>query len=372
MSSYLVTIRDTVYALTSCCFPNPSIYINKKNYKVINLLGEGGYSFVYLVKEESSHRLFALKKIRCPMGDRALSDAMHEIDMYQLFQNEYIIRVLDTSVLTDPDGTKTVYIFLPYYKRGNLQDNINANNINKTFFPEKDLLEFFLKVCYALKVLHDHHELPPASETTRQAAAEQPDDEDDHLVPYGKHLLDCGCIIVTILTPTMIPLSMYYSITPAHRDLKPSNILISDDGKTPILMDFGSVIKARIHIRSRQDGLLQQDIAAENSTIPYRAPELYDVQTGSTLDEKVDIWSLGCTIYAAAYGQNPFEASVNEMGGSIALAILNGHYKFPLDKEQDDPYSDEFRELIQFLLVIDPKERPTIHQVIEKLESILQ
>ncbi|KAF1796477.1 kinase-like domain-containing protein [Mucor lusitanicus] len=339
MSSYLVTIRDTIYALTSCCFPNPSIYINKKNYKVIHLLGEGGYSFVYLVKEESSNRLFALKKIRCPMGDRALSDAMHEIDMYQLFQSEYIIPVLDTSVLTDPDGTKTVYIFLPYYKRGNLQDNINANNINKTFFPEKDLLEFFLKVCYALKVLHNHHELlPPASET----AAEQQEHDDDHLVPY------------------------------AHRDIKPSNILISDDGKTPILMDFGSVMKARIPIRSRQDGLLQQDIAAENSTIPYRAPELYDVQTGSMLDEKVDIWSLGCTMYAAAYGQNPFEASVNEMGGSIALAILNGHYKFPLDKEQDDPYSDEFRALIQFLLVIDPKERPTIHQVIEKLESILQ
>lgn len=28
------------------------------------------------------------------MGDRALSDAMHEIDMYQLFQSQYIIRVL--------------------------------------------------------------------------------------------------------------------------------------------------------------------------------------------------------------------------------------------------------------------------------------
>ncbi|KAG2198846.1 hypothetical protein INT46_007348 [Mucor plumbeus] len=343
MSSYLVTVRDTIYALTSCCFPNPTIYINKKNYKVINLLGEGGYSYVYLVKEESNHRLFALKKIRCPVGDRALSDAMHEIDMYQLFQNEYIIQVLDTSVLTDPDGTTTVYIFLPYYKRGNLQDNINANNINKTFFPEKDLLEFFLKVCFALRVLHNHR-IPQQQQQPETAAGEIPADagDDDYLVPY------------------------------AHRDLKPGNILISDDGKTPILMDFGSVMKARIYIRSRQDGLLQQDIAAENSTIPYRAPELYDVQTGTTLDEKVDIWSLGCTIYAAAYGQNPFEASVNEMGGSIALAILNGHYKFPLNKEQDDPYSDEFKSLIQFLLVIDPKERPDIHQVIEKLESILQ
>jgi serine/threonine kinase 16 len=72
---------------------------------------------------------------------------------------------------------------------------------------------------------------------------------------------------------------------------------------------------------------------------------------------------LGCTIYAAAYGQNPFEASVNEMGGSIALAILNGHYSFPLDKEQDDPYSEEFKDFVRFLLVVDPKDRPDIHQV---------
>ncbi|KAG2201670.1 hypothetical protein INT47_003896 [Mucor saturninus] len=330
--SFLITIRDTIYALTSCCFPNPTISINRKNFKVINLLGEGGYSFVYLIKDESSHKLYALKKIKCALGDQTITDAMHEVEMYRLFQSEYIIKILDTSVLTDRDGTKTVYVFLPYYKRGNLQDNINANNINKTFFPEKDLLQFFLKVCLALKELHNYH-LPNVPITTPSETSSATAQPEGTLVPY------------------------------AHRDLKPGNILISDDGKTPILMDFGSVIKGRIPIRTRQDGLLQQDIAAEHSTIPYRAPELYDVQTGTILDEKVDIWSLGCTIYAAAYGQNPFEASVNEMGGSIALAILNGYYKFPTDKEEEGHYSDEFEDLIKFLLVIDPKERPDIQTV---------
>lgn len=52
-----------------------------------------GYSFVYLVQDESSHLVYALKKIRCPI-DGALSDAMHEIEMYRLFQSEYIIKVL--------------------------------------------------------------------------------------------------------------------------------------------------------------------------------------------------------------------------------------------------------------------------------------
>jgi serine/threonine kinase 16 len=81
--------------------------------------------------------------------------------------------------------------------------------------------------------------------------------------------------------------------------------MVADDGQ-PILMDFGSAVKARIPIQNRSQALLQQashalqskihsdpivqDIAAEQSTMAYRAPELFDVKTGTTLDEKVDIW----------------------------------------------------------------------------------
>jgi serine/threonine kinase 16 len=65
--------------------------------------------------------------------------------------------------------------------------------------------------------------------------------------------------------------------------------MIDDNGEA-ILMDFGSAIRARIHVANRQQALTQQDIAAEQSTMPYRAPELFDVKTGTTLDEKVDIW----------------------------------------------------------------------------------
>jgi serine/threonine kinase 16 len=66
--------------------------------------------------------------------------------------------------------------------------------------------------------------------------------------------------------------------------------MIADDGVTPILMDLGSCVRARIPIETRSQALLQQDIAAEHSTMAYRAPELFDVKTGTTLDEKVDIW----------------------------------------------------------------------------------
>ena len=37
-----------------------------------------------------------------------------------------------------------------------------------------------------------------------------------------------------------------------------SNVLISDDGETPILMDFGSACQARVEIHNRQEALKQQ------------------------------------------------------------------------------------------------------------------
>lgn len=154
----------------------------------------------------------------------------------------------------------------------------------------------------------------------------------------------------------------------AHRDIKPGNVMISDEGE-PILMDFGSTLKARISITTRQIGLAQQDLAAEQSTMSYRAPELFDVKTGTTLDEKVDIWSLGCMLYAMAYGHSPFETNQTlEQGGSMALAVMNAQYKHPAGTS----YLQGLRDLIDFALKADPAERPNIHQLIARTDQVLQ
>jgi serine/threonine kinase 16 len=154
----------------------------------------------------------------------------------------------------------------------------------------------------------------------------------------------------------------------AHRDIKPGNILLSDDLKTPILMDFGSLVRARIKIQSHNEALMHQEAAAQYSTMSYRAPELFDVKT--ELNEKVDIWSLGCTLYAMAYGKSPFESSVNEQGGSIALTVLNAQFRFPTAEQ--DKYSPELKDLISFMLKVDPKDRPDIHEVIVKVDMLLE
>jgi serine/threonine kinase 16 len=90
--------------------------------------------------------------------------------------------------------------------------------------------------------------------------------------------------------------------------------------------------------------------------MPFRAPELFDPPVGSELNEKVDVWSLGCTLFAMAYGHSPFEVE----GSSVVLAVRNGQYRFP---NKDRGYSEGFRELVRFTLEVKPEKRPDIHQV---------
>ncbi|KAI8069565.1 kinase-like domain-containing protein [Gongronella butleri] len=362
--SLVSSFYDFLVAATSCCIPNPNISINGRAYRIIKLLGEGGFAFVYLAQDGSGN-LYALKKIRCTLGTEEADLAQREVNIYRLFEHPNIIRMIDTSTETEVDGSKTVYIFLPYLKRGNLQDAINRNNLNKTHFPEEQLLQLFHDVCVAVAYLHTYKP-PGATRTTYEAQVDE-DRQDRQALLSGQQLPNQSSNIQTHKP------GQEHEIVPwAHRDIKPGNIMLADDGVTPILMDFGSAQQARIPIRTRQEALYQQDLAAEHCSMPYRAPELFDVKTDSMLNEKVDVWSLGCTLYALAYGQSPFEAGMNEQGGSIALAVLNGQFRFPSDPELAQLYSPAINDLVSWMLVTEPDVRPDIHQVIDKVKSLLE
>ena len=142
------------------CFPgSPQLKINNRSFKILRLLGEGGFSYVYLVQDTSSDNTYAVKKIRCPFGQESVALAMKEVEAYALFSpHPNIIHSVDYCVSADRSdpGAKTVYILLPYYRRGNLQDIINANLVNRTKFPEKRLMVLFLGVLNALKAMHQY------------------------------------------------------------------------------------------------------------------------------------------------------------------------------------------------------------------------
>ncbi|CAD0082478.1 unnamed protein product [Aureobasidium vineae] len=339
MSSYVV---DLMWQLTNCfnCFPsNPALKINGRSYKILRLLGEGGFSYVYLVQSPPSPNLYALKKIRCPFGAESVALALKEVEAYSLFQpHPNIIHALDHAVIPDRSdpSAKTVYILLPYYRRGNLQDAINANLVNGAKFPERRLMVLFRGVCEALQAMHNY----------RVGRA-----------PGGK-----------------------------------GNIMISDDGQSPILMDLGSLAPSPTPITSRTLALQVQDTAAEHSTMPYRAPELFDVKTDSVIDTKVDIWSLGCTLYACLVGKSPFEARSEETGGSLSLCVLGGDWRFPDEHNaqanksrgkqkmptnsdaaavKDAPITEMIKDVVRRCLRVEPSERPDVDELLSMVDDVI-
>ncbi|KAI5476405.1 serine/threonine-protein kinase [Pseudohyphozyma bogoriensis] len=382
-------VKDAFYALSSCfCATDSTLKLNGRSFKIISLLGEGGFSYVYLAQDLASGRQFALKKIRCPLGSDSVREAMKEAEAYKRFRHPNIIRCLDSCIIQDgqEEGGKIIYLFLPYYKNGTVQHVISDNAVNGLHYPELSMLQIFLGTCEAVRAMHHHvsgakPSYPPPSPLSSLSKPDgestEEEDAEDHLAEEGAALMNqeerdaAGEGVAPSMGGPAVPPKTEEAgkaIAWAHRDIKPANIMLADDGVTPILMDFGSALPARIPIPDRRAAVLQQDLAAEHCSMPFRAPELFDVKTGVDLTEAVDIWSLGCTLFAMAYSNSPFETSQqSEHGGSIAMAVLNGKYSFP----KDGNYSEGFRELIQLMIKVKPEERPNIDQVIEATKQAI-
>jgi serine/threonine kinase 16 len=179
--------------------------------------------------------------------------------------------------------------------------------------------------------------------------------------------------------------------------------MIDDSGSTPILMDLGSVAASPVPVTSQSLALQIQDIAAEHSTMPYRAPELFDVRTGTVVDTKTDIWSLGCTLYACLVGKSPFELRSDETGGTLSLCVLGGDWRFPDENPGGAPkrtntiqaakakasagesaagagssgsgdvvISEPIRNIVRACLKVEPAERPDINELITMVEHVIE
>jgi len=87
-----------------------------------------------------------------------------------------------------------------------------------------------------------------------------------------------------------------------HRDIKPRNILLSADGTVKVT-DFGL---AKVYRGDTNETVTQ----GVHGTLNYMSPE--QVQGGSDLDPRSDLYSLGMTIYEMLAGALPFDDDSSE------------------------------------------------------------
>lgn len=130
-----------------------------------------------------------------------------------------------------------------------------------------------------------------------------------------------------------------------HRDLKPENVFVGNDGRLTLL-DFGLACRIRgAGVESR--GGRPRSVA---TTVEYAAPELL---YGDRIDERVDVYALGCIFYELVTGVRPFEAeSIDE----IVRMHLDEAPVCPSDLVTG--LSWRLEDLILDMLAKRPKQRP--------------
>jgi serine/threonine protein kinase len=129
-----------------------------------------------------------------------------------------------------------------------------------------------------------------------------------------------------------------------HRDLKSQNVFLTKEGNIK-LGDFGI---AKVLSQTMENA------KTVVGTPYYLSPELID---NKPYNFKSDIWALGILLYELCALEPPFNA------GSIhglALKIVRGVYS-PLPTE----YSRDIKSLVSMLLAVDPRQRPTINEVLK-------
>ena len=89
-----------------------------------------------------------------------------------------------------------------------------------------------------------------------------------------------------------------------HRDVKPENIVVSGD--TAVLVDFGI---ARAIAQAGTERLTRSGFAVGTSA--YMSPE--QIQGVIDIDERTDVYSLGCVLFECLTGRPPFTAERDDL-----------------------------------------------------------
>jgi serine/threonine-protein kinase len=137
-----------------------------------------------------------------------------------------------------------------------------------------------------------------------------------------------------------------------HRDIKPANVMLDTQNKA-ILMDFG--------IAKIVGGQQHTATGAVIGTALYMAPEQI---RGEKIDERVDVYAIGVTLFEMLHGQPPYEAD-------SAMTLMMMHLNDPIpDLRELQPHAPD--ELIAVVEKALAKDRTQRYQSAAEMAAALQ
>ena len=131
-----------------------------------------------------------------------------------------------------------------------------------------------------------------------------------------------------------------------HRDLKPSNVMLGPDGIK--ILDFG--------IAAISEAADFTQTGAVLGSASWMSPEQI---TGSSVDTSSDVFAMGLVLAFAALGRHPY-------GEGRPEALM---YRIDQGQPDLDAITGPSRRLIEAMLRRDPKERPSVTNIIDVLSG---
>lgn len=98
-----------------------TVEIGPRSVVVLRLLGEGGFSFVYLVEDSRTGEQFALKRIHCQEPEQARA-VRQEIAVHLAFDHRHLLPLAGHSFERLPSGGERANLLFPYYPSGTIED----------------------------------------------------------------------------------------------------------------------------------------------------------------------------------------------------------------------------------------------------------
>lgn len=281
------------------------LQVGSHKVTILQYLSEGGFAHIYKVKidpEEERSDIACLKRVIVP-DKNGLNTLRKEVDVMKVLRHgKNIVKYYDSHAERLPDGTYQVLVLMELCPNKSLLDFMNERI--KTKLSELEILKIMLDISLGIYEMH--------------------------------------------------------KLKMIHRDIKIENVLI-DANNDFKLCDFGSTSSPLMPPKDQQEfQVLSHDILYQ-TTPQYRSPEMIDLYRGFPIDEKSDIWALGCFLYKLCYYTTPFEANGD-------IAILHASFQFlpaPI-------YSGDLKNLIIIMLQENPLFRPNIIQVLMLVSTILK
>ena len=328
------------------------IIINNIEYKIIKELGQGGFGKLYQVLNKSDNKYYAIKEI--PIKEETkdkIENFQNDVSVLSKINCFNIVKYYGSSI-----NNNNIYILMEFCDGETLKSFIDKHKKNNLFIKkveEKDKVENEANILKSLN--HENIIKYYESFISGNSFFIIMEYCDKDLKQFIKEYKDDNnsidqTIVCSIVLDICSGIKEIHKKNIIHRDLKPENIFINENHKIKI-GDFG--ISKKLNNTRHTD-------TNNVGTDKYMAPELFE---NVKYDSKVDIWALGCIIYELFTLEECFHSDT-------PLGLINKIRNVDYEKNNLEMCNSEWKELIDSLLKLKPKDRPDIEEVYNKVFSL--